>query len=125
MTQIYRRLVVKNVKQLPEAEKLVQEKGLTHEDIELILSTFKLRGGEVPQVAGTPSEGREKSIYNFEPDSSWLNEVSIDNGVVIDGVRVKGLRSVEITSGLSNISTVKMEFLTKINGLDNLQSTFS
>lgn len=120
MTQIYRRLVVKNVKQLPEAEKLVQEKGLTREDIELILSTFKLRGGEVPQVARTPSEGREKSIYNFEPDSSWLNEVSIDNGVVIDGVRVKGLRSVEITSGLSNISTVKMEFLTKINGLDNL-----
>lgn len=58
----------------------------------------------------------EKHHYSFEP----LNTISIDNRLAIDGVPVKYIKNVEIKSGLNNISEVKIEFLAKIKGLDNL-----
>lgn len=60
MSETLCKLVVKNVKQLPEAEKLVQQKDLTREDLQLILSTFRLRDEKAPQVAVTTSEDLNK-----------------------------------------------------------------
>lgn len=55
---------------------------------------------------------------------SKLNKVSINNGLFVDGVKIKGLTDVDIKSSVDNISEVTLKFYGIINGLDDIQETY-
>lgn len=68
-------------------------------------------------VAGTTTE-QSQSKYNF--GEIPFNTVAIESGLSIDGVKITGLKDVDIKSGVDIYSEVTISFYAKIKGLDNL-----
>lgn len=56
----------------------------------------------------------EKSKYSF----SELNKVEINDGLIVNGIKIKGIQRLEIFADSSKVSLIKVEFSAKIMGLD-------
>lgn len=54
----------------------------------------------------------------------YFNEIKIDNGLIVNGKKLKHLKNVEINSGLDNVSEITVTFYGKIGGLDNLKEEY-
>lgn len=60
----------------------------------------------------------ENKTYDFES----FNIVSLEDGVKIDGARVKGIQEIEIKSDVTDVSQITIKFLAKVKDLDFFSS---
>lgn len=60
----------------------------------------------------------ENKTYDFES----FNIVSLEDGIKIDGAKVKGIQEIEIKSDVTDVSQITIKFLAKVKDLDFLSN---
>lgn len=56
---------------------------------------------------------------------NYFNEIKIDDGLIVNGNKIKHLKNVEINSGLDNLSEITVIFYGKVDGLDNIKEEYA